>query len=407
MGKDLVTDPLSYLFIPDNSTAPFPWRNHASPADTVKSTYITTDKLRKVELRFGDESFGKAYRYINGYKRPPIGQGSASGRFLYAEAITSADTTADPNDGDAIGKWDEVNDRAMGFVDVPFQAWVVDEQYGEEYQLAVGFIEAKYGTAFFPQGIPDGIWDPGTFIPDRGEFLIIFDTPYDPDGNQIELTGGEFQTSSGTETIWADFVRWYTGSPWFSLSIPADAQGITDEQRAVFESPCLSTMYLLGLARIDSTSWFTPGDVMTIPLDIYPYTENDVYQFTTLDGTTLSSADGQELWDMVNVYPNPLYGYNELSNYYTNTPDEPYVTFTNLPEQITVKIYSLSGSLLRTLTTDDKASPTSPFLNWDLLNQSGLRVASGMYLAIVSSPIYGDKTLKFAIIMPQKQIQRF
>ena len=65
---------------------------------------------------------------------------------------------------------------------------------------------------------------------------------------------------------------------------------------------------------------------------------------------------------MVNVYPNPLYGYNELSSYYTNTPDEPYVTFTNLPEQITVKIYSLSGSLLRTLTTDDKASPTSPFL---------------------------------------------
>ena len=51
--------------------------------------------------------------------------------------------------------------------------------------------------------------------------------------------------------------------------------------------------------------------------------------------------------------------------------------------------------------------PDSPFLNWDLLNESGLRVASGMYIAIVSSPIYGDKTLKFAIIMPQKQINRF
>jgi len=36
-----------------------------------------------------------------------------------------------------------------------------------------------------------------------------------------------------------------------------------------------------------------------------------------------------------------------------------------------------------------------------------LRVASGMFLAIVSNPIYGDKVLKFAIIMPQKQIQRF
>jgi flagellar hook assembly protein FlgD len=83
------------------------------------------------------------------------------------------------------------------------------------------------------------------------------------------------------------------------------------------------------------------------------------------------------------------------------------VTFTNLPEDITVKIYSLSGTLLRTLGTEDKSEPTSPFLNWNLQNESGIRVASGMYLAIISSPKYGDKVLKFAIIMPQKQIQRF
>jgi flagellar hook assembly protein FlgD len=101
-----------------------------------------------------------------------------------------------------------------------------------------------------------------------------------------------------------------------------------------------------------------------------------------------------------------LFGYNTLSNYYSNTPDEPFVTFTNLPEQVTINIYSLSGTLLRTLTIDDKDSPTSPFLRWDLQNESGLRVASGMYLAIVTSE-YGDKVLKFAIIMPQKQIQRF
>jgi hypothetical protein len=107
------------------------------------------------------------------------------------------------------------------------------------------------------------------------------------------------------------------------------------------------------------------------------------------------------------VYPNPLYGFNPLTSYTNGNPDEPFVTFTNLPQDIEVKIYSLSGTLLRTLSTDDKSSPTSPFLRWDLQNESGLRVASGMYLAIVSSPIYGDKILKFAIIMPQKQIQRF
>jgi hypothetical protein len=377
---------------------PYPFTLTQNP--NPHSSYITSDKLRKVEIRFGNEGVGKAYRYLQGYKAGPIGGQVANNMFSYASRITSADTV---NKG-PIGKWDEVNNRPFGFVDVPFTAWVVDEQYGEEYQLAVGFLEARSkGSAYFPNGNPDGIWDPGTDVKNTGEYLIIFDSPYDPNGGQIELTGGQFQTGSGTQTVWADLVRWYPNYP----VIPADAQGITDEQRAIFASPFLSTMYWLGLVPVNSTAWFSPGDVMTIPLDVYPYTANDVYQFSTLNGTTLTPEGEQEMWNKVNVYPNPLYGYNELTSYYTNTPDEPFITFTNLPEQVTVKIYSLSGSLLRTLTTDDKASPSSPFLNWNLLNESGLRAASGMYLAIISSPIYGDKTLKFAIIMPQKQIQRF
>ncbi|MGB5530445.1 MAG: T9SS type A sorting domain-containing protein, partial [Ignavibacteriaceae bacterium] len=276
--------------------------------------------------------------------------------------------------------------------------------HDEEYQLAVGFIEARSkGSQYFKEAKPDGIWDPGVSTIATGEYLMIFDSPYDPEGGQIELTGGDFQTSSGTVTIWADLARWYPALP----KLPTDVQGITDEQRAIFDSPFLSTMYFFGLVRIDSTAWFTPGDVLTIPLDEYPYTEDDVYQFSTLRGTTLTEDQERAQWERVNVYPNPLYGYNTLTNYYSNTPDEPFVTFTNLPEEITIKIYSLSGTLIRTLSTEDKDSPRSPFLRWDVENESELRVASGMYLAIVSSPKYGDKVLKFAIIMPQKQIQRF
>ncbi|MEJ2104643.1 MAG: hypothetical protein P8X47_08720 [Ignavibacteriaceae bacterium] len=394
MGKDLVTE------TPDTLIYPFDQSNNPDP----RSSYITTDKMRRVEIRFGEEGFGKAYRYINGYKKYGTIGFPANRTFPYAEAITGADTTSNPNDGDTIGEWDEANNRAKGYVDVPFQVWVVDDRYDEEYQLAVGFIEAKNGSAFFPEGNPDGKWDPGTDARFNGEYLIIFDSPYDPEGNQIELTGGEFQTTSGTETIWADYGRYFTAP---LPNIPDDAQGITQEQKDIFASPYLSTMYLFGLVRVDSTSWFTPGDVLTIPLSEYPYTSEDVYQFSTLSGTTLSEEDAQARWAKVNVFPNPLYGYNNLTNYYTNTPDEPFVTFTNLPEEVTIKIYSLSGTLLRTLGIGDKDSPTSPYLRWNLQNESGLRVASGMYMAIVSSPRYGDKVLKFAIIMPQKQIQRF
>jgi hypothetical protein len=363
------------------------------PFTTNRSTYLSNDKLRRVELRFGPSDFGKAYRYINGYVGTP-----ATNNYTYASRITSTDTT---NKG-VIGMWDVTNNRAMGFVDVPFQAWVVDEQYDQEYQLAVGFIERRK-TSTYPLGNPDGIWDPDTILTKSGEMIAIFSSPYDATGSQIELTGGDFETTgSGTVTRWADLARVSTNIP----VIPPDAVGITAEQKAIFASPWLSTMYLVGLERNNASSFFLPGDILTIPLEVYPYTESDIYSFVT-SKATLSEEGEKELWNKVNVFPNPLYGFNPATSYSGGAADEPFVTFSNLPTEVTVKIYSLSGQLLRTINQEDKVDPTSPFLRWNLENESGLRVASGMYLAIVSSPKYGEKVLKFAIIMPQKQIQKY
>ena len=360
---------------------------------------ITADQLRRVELRFTP---GKAYRYINGYLSV-----FALNSFRYAPGLTPADTVG----RGPIGNWDYVHDRPNGWVDVPFTAWSVDEYFGTEQQLAVGYVERARNITY-PNGMPDGVWNPTTNLLATGEIIIIFDSPYDPNGGenpydpnsggQIEFTGGAFSTPEGEKFVWADLTKTSASAK----RAPDDATNITEEQRTIFNSKWFNTLYVVGFQRAATGSFYTEGDELTIPISVYPYTEEDVYQFMT-STSTITSSQQQEMWNKVNVYPNPLYGYNELSSYYTNTPDEPYVTFTNLPEQVTIKIYSLSGSLLKTLTTDDKASPSSPFLNWNLLNESGLRVASGMYLAIVSSPIYGDKTLKFAIIMPQKQIQRF
>jgi hypothetical protein len=272
----------------------------------------------------------------------------------------------------------------------------------DEIQLAVGFMERRR-TGSYPNGTPDGVWDPTENVIASGEYIFIFNSPYDPDGGQMEYTGGAWNTPAGPDTIWSDLLK---GSPVFAKKIPADAIGVTQEMRDIFNSPYFNCLYTVGLQRQNSNSFFSDGDKLVISVDEYPYTEADIYQFTT-STKTISEEQQRALWEKVNVYPNPLYGYNNLTNYYSNTPDEPFVTFTNLPEEVTIKIYSLSGTLLRTLTIDDKDLPTSPYLRWDLQNESGLRVASGMYLAIVSSPKYGDKVLKFAIIMPQKQIQRF
>lgn len=341
-------------------------------ATPKRSSAISADKLRKVELRFGAPNAGKAYRYINGY-----GPGSVivrRGNFLWAGSSLFTDSV-------------NIGLINQGFVDVPFTAWVVDEKYKEERQLAVGFIEV--GVA--PNGKPDGIWDPGTDLLKTGEVIVIFDYDYKADGSHKELTGGDF---SGTN-VWADINRGWN---------PPAGSGL---DTIVTKSQFFNAMYVVALQRKDSLSFYSPGDVLTMPMTTYPYTEADKYTFQTKLKGALSEAEKKEIFNKVNVFPNPLFAYNPATSYANGRPDETFITFSNLPEEVTIKVYTLSGMLIRTMTTADKASPTSPFLRWDLNNESGLRIASGLYLAIVSSPGYGEKILKFSVIMPQKQIQRF
>ncbi len=345
-----------------------------------KTDKISADQLRRVELRFGGTH--KAYRYLNGF----IGNSFTRRRsYAFAEAVSASDTA-----GTGIGKF------GQGFVDVPFSAWVVDEKHGEEYQLATGFVESSKQIS--GKANPDGIWDPDTVIFDSKEVIVIFNSPYDPNGGNKIYTGGDF----GGTTAWADIIQGYT--------IPAGVSGITDEQRELAKTPYFDAMYVACLPRnpLRPGAFFTEGDILPIELAAYPYTENDKFEFTTSEGGSLSETAKKELFNKINVFPNPLFAHNPATSYDQNVaPDDAFVTFTNLPEEVTIKIYSLSGVLLRTLRTEDKESPSSTFLKWDLQNESELRVASGMYIALVESPGFGQKILKLAIIMPQKQLQRF
>lgn len=350
---------------------------------TLNSKYVRADKLRRVEIRFGEN--GKAYRYMNGYKGSAI---SRRNSYVYAEGILATDTTG----RGAMGKFGE------GFVDVPFTVWVEDFAtasggFGEKRQLAVGFIE----KAGIDGGKPDGIWNPGTSIDTTGEYIIIFNQTYDPNGNQQIYKGG---FTSGTSTIWAD-LRGGT-----NYNIPAGAP-VSDNERLIAASPYFDALYVVGIERKNNTDFYESGDKIVIPVTTYPYTPSDEFVFRTVKGGALSLEEEKALFNKVNVFPNPLYGFNIATSYNNLQSDEPFVTFSNLPEEVTIKIYSLSGNLLRTLTQNDKTSPTSPFLNWNLQNENGIRVASGLYLAIVSSPKFGEKVLKFSIIMPQKQLQRY
>lgn len=341
----------------------------------IASNYTRSNDLRTVELRFGTP--GKAYRYLVGFKGTVVTRNT---NFVYAPFVTAAETS-----GTGLKKF------GQGFVDVPFTAWVKDPKFNEEKQLAVAFVEV---SGRVPGGNPDGEWDPGLVNSPLGnEIILILNSPYDPNGNQIQYTGG-----AGTYTsFWPDIVKGY------NLNDPA----ATADQKAIAQSPLFNTLYAVSLKKRSATSTYTSGDKLTMPVITYPYTSADKFTFKTTKGGLLTEEEAKALFNKVNVFPNPLFGFNPATSYANTTPDEPFITFSNLPEDITIKIFSLAGTRIKTLTTADKSSPKSTFIRWNLKNEDGLRVASGLYIAIVESPKFGEKILKFSIIMPQKQIERY
>ena len=67
--------------------------------------------------------------------------------------------------------------------------------------------------------------------------------------------------------------------------------------------------------------------------------------------------------------------------------------FTFIPEHAIIRIFDLSGTLIRKIDNDNANS----LVKWDLKNGSGSPIASGVYIYYIEVPGIGKKTGKLAI----------
>lgn len=120
-----------------------------------------------------------------------------------------------------------------------------------------------------------------------------------------------------------------------------------------------------------------------------------MYSWSMNDIATETGSKDQlaEALKLINVVPNP---YNAYSEYERNRLDT-RVKITNLPEVCTIKIYSSSGKLIKTFK---KSSPDT-FIDWRLVNEAEIPVASGVYLIHVDVPDVGEVIVKSFVSMRQ------
>jgi hypothetical protein len=240
---------------------------------------------------------------------------------------------------------------------VPLSAWDVNDP-AHPRRLEVGYLENNSAN-----GLLDGEYWPGdynvynnTASSGPREWLFIFNSTYSESPNpayQVEVTGGP--------------------------------QPI---------------MYFLAVNRRGPVQ-FSPNGSGTDQFEIlanFINTDADKFVFTA-PAASYSAATAKEDVKNINVFPNPYYGANsqEINKY------NRFVTFSHLPQNAKIRIFNLAGVLVRTIDhTSDQ------YERWDLANQTGLPVASGLYIAYIDMPDLGvTKILKLAIIQEQQILDRF
>jgi hypothetical protein len=133
-----------------------------------------------------------------------------------------------------------------------------------------------------------------------------------------------------------------------------------------------------------------------------PNAVDDVFTFTTkkvgdVDGTVVAKT-----MDNIKTVPNPYYNY---APYYELNQFDRVLKFINLPPnvEITFRIFNLAGDLVRTIV--QPAGEEAEAI-WDVKTESGLYVASGIYIYLAESSI-GQKVGKMAVFTEIEQLNTY
>ncbi len=247
-----------------------------------------------------------------------------------------------------------------GFMDVPFQCWDATN----DIQLDAAFLE-KEATD-----------DDGNRLPDEQQPASA-DSTWTPSADDL----------GDREYLFA-LRRPYTGTE--NPEIAVDA--------SVFDG-VVPVLYTIGPKLRSAEDVIDDGDMLECVF-ANPATSNDVYVFDTSPLVRGDRALAKAGLGRIRVVPNPYYNRStyELSQF------NRMIRFINLPELCTIRIFSLSGQLVRTLR---KTDATTSVYTWDVQTENGLPVASGVYVYHIDAPGVGSTYGRLVVFMEKERLNTY
>ncbi|MBX7151376.1 hypothetical protein K1X84_07035 [bacterium] len=305
----------------------------------------------------------------------------------------------------------------VNYVRVPFRVFEVDPSDGNATPRQLNIVTRDRNTAgansrgfgLYTGGFTNDPLDDGLGPQTRGYFFIDT-TTYDlgaKTGHYGALAGGEKLNGVG---LFAGHVyAVWTPAPRVISSLASTAMdGV--EWNEFCRTTIVGTSYD---ATTQNTVYTQLPDEGTIEMIVnHPYTSVDRYTLYTSGMNAAPKATVKKSMKDIKVVPNPYYA--RATTYQSNLFNKT-IKFMNLPDVATIKVFTVAGDLVTIInhnsTSNNDRRNTNP-LNlagtvsagytsteqWNLKNEGGKFVASGMYIALIEAPGVGKTTVKFAVI---------
>jgi len=139
------------------------------------------------------------------------------------------------------------------------------------------------------------------------------------------------------------------------------------------------------------------GDVFRIATK-KPFRSGEYFEFTTRPARLDVAKARNDLDSLgIAVVPNPYVGAASWEPLSTSVGrGDRLVYFVHLPQECTIRIYTISGHLVQTLThRSTKDNGQEP---WNLVSHDGMNIAFGIYVFHVDAPGVGSYIGKFAVL---------